>query len=381
MSTDTAAQTVKWDDSNMSTSYADVCNVSYTREEIVLLFGMSQAMYSGQRVRTARLTGQMILNPFVAKKLSNHLRKVILEYDSKYGSPDVEFTTSTGTDLRASSSLPSPQIPQTEKAAEKSGLIFKLINNLNIKHGFERSFKMSEKTLLGNRFLLGIGKEEIQQERLLDICQRMDMPDKYQEIFKQNLPDANMVLFGFEEGKRGCVYKVYLEFWEKTKRNIRDNPDNREPATLHLGLKWDTTDNTISAVSRYTCFPMLSVKDILKRVSSIYRGYKEQTSYEIARDMINLASSRIHNAMFLYVEVSEVKNTRRSFDINLYKAELQLKDIQSFLEKMCRFYSISSERFNVLYGQNKDKVFGHLAGGIDREGRDFLTIYYEVERG
>ena len=105
--------------------------------------------------------------------------------------------------------------PQSETAAIKSGMVFKLIENLNTGYGYERSFKVFDKTILANRFLLGVEKEETPPNSLLEICQQMNMPDGYQEIFKQNLPDANMVLFGFEEGEKGCVYKVYLEFWEK----------------------------------------------------------------------------------------------------------------------------------------------------------------------
>jgi hypothetical protein len=39
---------VNWDDSNMSTSYANVCNVSSSREEVTLLFGTNQAWHTGQ---------------------------------------------------------------------------------------------------------------------------------------------------------------------------------------------------------------------------------------------------------------------------------------------------------------------------------------------
>jgi hypothetical protein len=32
---------IKWDDSNMKSSYANVCNVTSTREEVVMLFGIN----------------------------------------------------------------------------------------------------------------------------------------------------------------------------------------------------------------------------------------------------------------------------------------------------------------------------------------------------
>ena len=40
---------IRWDDSNMRSVYANVCNVAGTREEIVILFGMNQAWHSEQR--------------------------------------------------------------------------------------------------------------------------------------------------------------------------------------------------------------------------------------------------------------------------------------------------------------------------------------------
>ncbi|MDD5049800.1 MAG: DUF3467 domain-containing protein, partial [Methanoregulaceae archaeon] len=41
-------QTIKWDDSKMTSSYANVCNVSSTREEVTLLFGTNQTWHTGQ---------------------------------------------------------------------------------------------------------------------------------------------------------------------------------------------------------------------------------------------------------------------------------------------------------------------------------------------
>jgi hypothetical protein len=46
---------------------------------------------------------------------------------------------------------------------------------------------------------------------------------------------------------------------------------------------------------------------------------------------------------------------------------------------MGRHYSIPPEQFSALYEGVRDKTFGHIAGGIDREGRDFVTVYYGVE--
>ena len=54
---------IKWDDSNMQSSYANVCNVTSTREEVVMLFGINQAWNRGQKEVTIQLTDRIIIIP------------------------------------------------------------------------------------------------------------------------------------------------------------------------------------------------------------------------------------------------------------------------------------------------------------------------------
>jgi len=60
---------VKWDDAGMSTSYANVCNVSSTREEVTLLFGTNQTWHTGQKEFIIKLSDRIITSPFAAKRL------------------------------------------------------------------------------------------------------------------------------------------------------------------------------------------------------------------------------------------------------------------------------------------------------------------------
>ncbi len=84
-----ATATVRWDDSQMTTSYANVCNVASTREEVVLLFGVNQAWHAGQREIPVQLSDRVILSPFAAKRLSVLLSNVLREYETRFGAlPD-----------------------------------------------------------------------------------------------------------------------------------------------------------------------------------------------------------------------------------------------------------------------------------------------------
>ncbi len=81
---------IKWDDSQMKSAYANVCNVSSTREEVVLMFGVNQAWQRGQAEVVIQLTDRLILSPFAAKRLSLLLHGVMREYESRFGELPVE---------------------------------------------------------------------------------------------------------------------------------------------------------------------------------------------------------------------------------------------------------------------------------------------------
>lgn len=76
---------VKWDDSNMKHSYANVCNATSTREETVLMFGMNQAWQAGQKEVTVQLSDRIILSPYAAKRLSLLLTNLVKQHEERFG--------------------------------------------------------------------------------------------------------------------------------------------------------------------------------------------------------------------------------------------------------------------------------------------------------
>ena len=81
---------VRWDAANMRNTYANVCNVSSTREEVTLLFGTNQTWYTGQDELTVQLSDRIVMNPFAAKRLSILLSNVLQEYENRFGTLAVE---------------------------------------------------------------------------------------------------------------------------------------------------------------------------------------------------------------------------------------------------------------------------------------------------
>ncbi len=93
-----ATPKIKWDDSNMKTSYANVVNAASTREEVTLFFGTNQTWNVLQQQEfTVQLSDRIVLNPFAAKRLWLLMGNVLKEYESRYGTLDLTPPTHPGT--------------------------------------------------------------------------------------------------------------------------------------------------------------------------------------------------------------------------------------------------------------------------------------------
>ncbi len=80
------APRIRWDDSRMQSSYANVCNVVSTQEEVVLMFGINQAWHAGLPEIPIQLSSRIIISPHVAKRLAVLLNNVLREHEARFGS-------------------------------------------------------------------------------------------------------------------------------------------------------------------------------------------------------------------------------------------------------------------------------------------------------
>lgn len=367
----------------MDSEFVNVFEVGSTRSEIVLLFGKMQGTYSGQGQVGAQLRERIALNPFAAKRLLLQLNQVIQEIEMKSGSLEASSHALGGTVLRTVTPPPLASPPSVDRGIEgRTTLLFELVRGLQVEVGFEKSFKVVKGGLLSNRFLLGVSKKAIgerAEERLIEVCLLMGMPPPLLDVFKQYLPLGSYIHFGFEENEKTAIYKVYLEFWEKIREEIEKIGGRPGPSLLHLGLKWDIFDPSKHSLTRYTWHPWLRASEIRQKVCSIIDGKSDNPAHQAVDALLSLGLARVPYRDLLFLEVKEEGNPRRSFDINVYRANLQVREVYPLLSMLCRRHSISFEAFHSLYQGIKESRLGHLAAGLDREGSDFFTIYYGVE--
>lgn len=86
---DDDAPKVNWDESRMKTAYANVCNVLSTREEVTLLFGTRQTWHANKNQLDVKLSDRLILTPFAAKRLLLLCKKILSDYESRFGKLDM----------------------------------------------------------------------------------------------------------------------------------------------------------------------------------------------------------------------------------------------------------------------------------------------------
>lgn len=367
--------------SRLETSFANVFELLCSPGEIILAFGNIKSFeVERENVLPADLTNRIFLSPQSLKHLSGLLNDKINQYEAAFGPLLEEVPRLSGRE-----SIPSWTQSLTyasEGNAEKANALMRLVENLGVEFGFERSFKISERSLLTNRFIMGLKKSELTQnpnELLLATFGRMGMPGPFQDECRSLLGKTEFVHFGFEEQQAGCLYKAYLEFKLDMKLGPGGAKVKHEPVLVFLGFKWDPFDDAKRAVSRYICHPLLSVAEIQEKLSSLFNGNRGYKSFETARNILDQTVKIISNNKIIYEEVTEENNSRKSFDMNLYAANLCIRDIYPLLMDIGHHYSLPAERFVPLCDRISDKRFGHLSGGVDREGKDFLTVYYGVE--
>lgn len=76
---------VRWDESKMTTSYANACNVISSQEEVAFFFGLNQGARDGEDQITVELDKRIILTPHAAKRFHLILTDVLDQHETRFG--------------------------------------------------------------------------------------------------------------------------------------------------------------------------------------------------------------------------------------------------------------------------------------------------------
>jgi hypothetical protein len=371
---------VPWDETHMISTYANATEVTRSREAINILFGVEPARQAGQNEVRVQPSRHVAMRPSVAKRLAIGLNNAVRNHETTCPAPEPVSAVDV-----AEENVPPQETRDAsgaEARVEKVLTLFRQLGRLDVKIDFEHSFKVVHSHLFADRFLLGMNRREMEgsrDERITLICEHIGMPHNLLASFKRALPNANHVYFGIERNEQTLLYKAYLEFRDKIEKESGGAPVSSRSFRLFTGFKWDAFSPTRQVVTRYAWYPSLPVAEIFERLRTSLEPSRHSELLEVVRGITKRASEKISHSDIQYLEVTEDGNPRRSFDINIYKSGLRIEDVCPYLLRALRHYAIPFGRFEPLYQRIRADRFGHLAGGVDRENKDFMTVYCGVK--
>jgi hypothetical protein len=270
-------------------------------------------------------------------------------------------------------SAASPSVEVSRAASDLTDAV----RSLRVPMGHEKSFRLSRGSIAANRFLLSISKASLgpqAQEKVRQTCTRLVAPPALYHLIEQQFSSTAHIHFGFEESEGRRLYKLYLE-----SQIAPGELDAGWPVVLHRAMKWEPVENARVVHTEYFWHPRLPLETIQQRVTGAEGFSGDTPAARIVKFILLSAKSRLKRGSIGYLEVIEENNARRSFDLNLYDANMRLCDVHPLLEQACRHFEVDPATFQQIYNQSATCRFGHIAGGVHRNGQEFLTIYYGVE--
>jgi hypothetical protein len=78
-------QKIRFDSTNIKSTYCNVCNATSTREEVVINFGINKNWEMAGQELEVQLEHRVILSPFAAKRLRDMLTQLLADHEKRYG--------------------------------------------------------------------------------------------------------------------------------------------------------------------------------------------------------------------------------------------------------------------------------------------------------
>jgi hypothetical protein len=233
---------------------------------------------------------------------------------------------------------------------------------------YERSIKLAQGKLLANRYMIAFEASRLTRIQLADALKKLNIDARAQAEIESNLADTNLILIGFEEEATTANYKVYLEL--KTKRH----PVEGRPQLKHLGYKWQIGCETEFRIAKYLWFPNVCRPIQIQQRTSEMLSHP-RTAAAIFIDLV-LDGIGDTNRSIAYIESTEEGSLRRAFDLNLYELGLSIDRFTQPIQRMSETYSLNPAELQRWFEVVRGKQLGHVSAGIDRFGKDFVTLYY-----
>ncbi|WP_415905049.1 hypothetical protein ACMXYW_02160 [Neptuniibacter sp. QD48_55] len=258
---------------------------------------------------------------------------------------------------------------------QPQAVLLSAFSSLAVPFGYERSCKLTARTLNQDRFLLTQHKNCFGSDSLtslLGLAGDLEMPSEGLGWIQSRFDKAELVHLGYENERGEPLCKLYLEY--PYPATASEGVNSSKGFLLHQAIKWYPNSNR-HLITDYRCLPSLSKKRLFSFVEQCLGPSGRLQSLWVKTLLERVCKSELP----MILDVSEPESVRRSFDINLYDFSIRIGELKVLLEELFQSFLIPTESVDLFFEQNYGCVLGHVSGGINRTGEPFITLYFGVE--
>lgn len=275
----------------------------------------------------------------------------------------------------------------TGPTAQAANRLLDLAANIPLA-GIERSCKLSQGVMSRDRLLMGQSSALLAGTSLEAAHRHLGLPASARSAYEQDRQRANFVYLGFDGSADKLSYRIYLEFPVNLAQQLDPSTAQMTPALLARGYKWDALETASERydVTDYWWHPRLTVDQINLRLAALWTQQHKapaalaapalSATQTLVKKAIDLARQRANALDWQYLEVTEPASLRHSFDLNVYQANVLMKELGSELAALGEALRIPKTEVDAFLADVGEATLGHVSGGVGRDGLPFLTVYY-----
>ncbi|WP_088142111.1 hypothetical protein [Achromobacter xylosoxidans] len=238
--------------------------------------------------------------------------------------------------------------------------------------GVEWSMKFSAAGLVGNRFMLGIQRENWRQLDLATLSRALAMPQSLWMRVVQDMEHARAMFFAYEPDGAAGTYRVYLEFMP-TPEALRQHG----VLPLGCGYKWHPATQREAAVTAYRMRYLQDRTGFDAHLEPYLARLANPVLRQVAQTIVAQACGQADPAGFMFLEVDEADTRRDSFTLTFRGADLPLRAFIPDLLRLAASLALAESDVLGFLLPDEPRSLYSLAAGAARDGHEFLTVYYD----
>jgi hypothetical protein len=239
--------------------------------------------------------------------------------------------------------------------------------------GIEWSMKFSAAGLAGNRFLLGISRENWGELDFPALARELAIAPSLSARVQQDMERANALFFAYEPDEEGRdTYRIYLG-------SLPAPQALREHGVLPLGCgyKWYPALSQAAAVTAYRVRHLDSREAYAGYFQPCLERLSQPVLRQVAHHIVTRAGEVADPRQFMLLEAGETGTRRDSFGVTFHGAHLPLREWISDLLRLAGSLALPEGEVLGCLVPDEPRTVSSLAAGIGRDGHEFLTIYYD----